>query len=451
MEQEDQQQYKRMTTEPISKLIISLSIPTVASMLITNIYNLVDAYFVGKLGTSASAAIGIVLGIQAIFQAVGFMFGHGAGSIISRRLGAKDHEAAGRFASTSFFLSLIVSVIIAILGILFLTPLMRLLGSTDTILPFAENYGFYILISAPALTASCVLNNIMRYEGKAFWAMIGLVSGGVLNMIGDPIFMFGLNMGIDGAGLSTALSQYISFGILLYMFLSGKTESKIALQYISKKPEETLDILKTGFPSLIRQTLNSVSTMALNWSAKPYGDATIAAMAIAGRVMMFIASCMIGIGQGYQPVAAYNYGAKKYSRIREGFFFTWKFGEIILGVLAILGLIFPGVIVKIFRDDPAVIQIGIPALRFQCISLLAQPLNVAANMMFQSIGKSKIASFLACLRSGIYYIPLILLLPKIMGILGVESAQMIADLLAIVTTIPFLISFFHRLPEDQSE
>lgn len=451
MEQEEQYQYKRMTTEPISKLIISLSIPTVASMLITNIYNLVDAYFVGKLGTSASAAIGIVLGIQAIFQAVGFMFGHGAGSIISRRLGAKDHEAAGRFASTSFFLSLIVSVIIAILGILFLTPLMRLLGSTDTILPFAENYGVYILISAPALTASCVLNNIMRYEGKAFWAMIGLVSGGVLNMIGDPIFMFGLNMGIDGAGLSTALSQYISFGILLYMFLSGKTESKIALQYISKKPEETLDILKTGFPSLIRQTLNSVSTMALNWSAKPYGDATIAAMAIAGRVMMFIASCMIGIGQGYQPVAAYNYGAKKYSRIREGFFFTWKFGEIILGVLAILGLIFPGVIVKIFRDDPAVIQIGIPALRFQCISLLAQPLNVAANMMFQSIGKSKIASFLACLRSGLYYIPLILLLPKIMGILGVESAQMIADLLAIVTTIPFLISFFHRLPEDQSE
>ncbi len=447
--EEGEQQYRQMTTKPIPNLIMSLSIPTIASMLITNIYNLVDAYFVGKLGTSASAAIGIVLGVQAIFQAIGFMFGHGAGSIISRKLGEKDHEAARRFASTSFFLSLIASTAAAILGLLLLTPLMRLLGSTETILPFAKNYGFYILISAPALTTSCVLNNIMRYEGKAFWAMIGLVSGGVLNMIGDPILMFGLHMGMDGAGLSTALSQYISFFILLYMFLSGKTESKIALQYISKKPREIVNILKTGFPSLIRQTLNSVSTMALNWGAKPYGDATIAAMTIAGRVMMFIASCMIGIGQGYQPVAAYNYGAKKYSRIREGFFFTWKFGEIILGILAIIGFIFPGVIVRIFRDDPAVIQIGIPALRFQCISLLAQPFNVAANMMFQSIGKSKIASFLASLRSGLYYIPLMLLLPNIIGILGVQSAQMWADLLAIITTIPFVISFFRTLPSDQ--
>ena len=218
--EEGELQYRQMTTKPIPNLIMSLSIPTIASMLITNIYNLVDAYFVGKLGTSASAAIGIVLGVQAIFQAIGFMFGHGAGSIISRKLGEKDHEAARRFASTSFFLSLIASTVAAILGLLLLTPLMRLLGSTETILPFAKNYGFYILISAPALTASCVLNNIMRYEGKAFWAMIGLVSGGVLNMIGDPILMFGLHMGMDGAGLSTALSQYISFFILLYMFLS---------------------------------------------------------------------------------------------------------------------------------------------------------------------------------------------------------------------------------------
>ena len=228
---------------PVEQLIPRLAVPTILSMMITMIYNLVDAYFVGKLGTSASAAIGVVLGVQSIFQAFGFMMGHGAGSQISIRLGEGDREAADRLFSTAFFHALVISVIVGIIGMIGLEPLMRLMGSTDTILPFSKNYGFYILISGPALVGSCVLNNVMRYEGRAVLAMFGLVAGGVLNMIGDPILMFGLGLGIDGAGLSTAISQYISFGILLYMVFSKRTISKLSLRYRSNDPKVTLAIM----------------------------------------------------------------------------------------------------------------------------------------------------------------------------------------------------------------
>ena len=220
----EQQQYQKLVMTPVEQLIPRLAIPTILSMMITMIYNLVDAYFVGKLGTSASAAIGVVLGVQSIFQAFGFMMGHGAGSQISLKLGEGDRDAADRLFSTAFFHALVISVIVGIICLFGLEPLMRLMGSTDTILPFSKNYGFYILISGPALVGSCVLNNVMRYEGRAVLAMVGLVTGGVLNMIGDPILMFGLGLGIDGAGLSTAISQYISFGILLYMVFSKRTD-----------------------------------------------------------------------------------------------------------------------------------------------------------------------------------------------------------------------------------
>ncbi len=446
MNTKERAQYQKLVLTPIPKLIPKLAIPTIISMLISMIYNVVDAYFVGKLGTSASAAIGILVSVQAVFQAIGFMCGHGSGSNISRKLGEGDHEKADRFLSVAFFLSLILSTCLSVVILLFLSPVMRFLGSTETILPYSRAYGIYILIAGPALSASCVLNNVMRYEGKAVFAMVGLVSGGVLNMIGDPIFMFGFHMGIKGAGLSTALSQYISFFILLYMFVSGKTISRIRRINLLGCFSEIKGTFQNGFPSLVRQVLNSVSSMVLNTSAMPYGDAAIAAMAIVGRVVMLLGSAMIGIGQGYQPVAAYNYGAQKYSRVRKGFFFTWGFGQVILTIMAILGFLFSTQIITLFRDDPDVIRIGTVALRFQCVAILLQPWSVAANMMFQSIGHSKVASFLSSLRNGLYFIPLILILPHLIGITGIESAQMIADVLTSLTTVPFMIRFFRTLP-----
>ena len=436
---------------PVEQLIPRLAVPTILSMMITMIYNLVDAYFVGKLGTSASAAIGVVLGVQSIFQAFGFMMGHGAGSQISIRLGEGDREAADRLFSTAFFHALVISVIVGIIGMIGLEPLMRLMGSTDTILPFSKNYGFYILISGPALVGSCVLNNVMRYEGRAVLAMFGLVAGGVLNMIGDPILMFGLGLGIDGAGLSTAISQYISFGILLYMVFSKRTISKLSLRYRSNDPKVTLAIMRVGFPSLIRQMLNSISTITLNHAAMPYGDAAIAAMAIVGRIVMFIGSAMIGLGQGFQPVSAYNFGARKYARLRKAFYFTVKAGTIVLGILAIFGFLFPAPIVGLFRDDPRVIEIGSRALRFQCIAVVMQPFSVTSNMMFQSIGRSKEASFMALLRSGLYYIPALLILPLFLGLTGIECAQMVADILTTITCIPFVARFMRETPDEDQE
>ena len=444
----EQQQYRKLVMTPVEQLIPRLAVPTIFSMMITMIYNLVDAYFVGKLGTSASAAIGVVLGVQSIFQAFGFMMGHGAGSQISVRLGEGDRDAADRLFSTAFFHALVISVIVGVLGLIGLEPLMRLMGSTDTILPFSKNYGFYILISGPALVGSCVLNNVMRYEGRAVLAMFGLVTGGVLNMIGDPILMFGLGLGIDGAGLSTAISQYISFGILLYIVFSKRTISRLSLRYRSNDPDVTLSIMRVGFPSLIRQMLNSLATITLNHCAMPYGDAAIAAMAIVGRIVMFIGSAMIGLGQGFQPVSAYNYGARKFKRLRDSFYFTVKAGMAVLGILAIFGFMFPGPVVQLFRDDPRVVEIGSRALRFQCIAVVMQPFSVTANMMFQSIGRSKEASFMAMLRSGLYYIPSLLILPLFLGLTGIECAQMVSDILTTLTCIPFVVRFMRETPEE---
>ena len=444
----EQQQYQKLVMTPVEQLIPRLAIPTILSMMITMIYNLVDAYFVGKLGTSASAAIGVVLGVQSIFQAFGFMMGHGAGSQISLKLGEGDRDAADRLFSTAFFHALVISVIVGIICLFGLEPLMRLMGSTDTILPFSKNYGFYILISGPALVGSCVLNNVMRYEGRAVLAMVGLVTGGVLNMIGDPILMFGLGLGIDGAGLSTAISQYISFGILLYMVFSKRTISRLSLRYRSNDPDVTLSIMRVGFPSLIRQMLNSLATITLNHCAMPYGDAAIAAMAIVGRIVMFIGSAMIGLGQGFQPVSAYNYGARKFKRLRDSFYFTVKAGMAVLGILAIFGFMFPGPVVQLFRDDPRVVEIGSRALRFQCIAVVMQPFSVTANMMFQSIGRSKEASFMAMLRSGLYYIPSLLILPLFLGLTGIECAQMVSDILTTLTCIPFVVRFMRETPEE---
>lgn len=447
MDAKERKQYDQLIKTPVVKVIPVLAIPTVISMMIGMIYNLVDAYFVGMLGTSAAAAIGILMSVQAVYQAIGFMCGHGSGSRISVLLGKGKKDVADVYASTGFLTSIVASSIITILAMMVISPLMMFLGSTKTILPYARIYGFYILLSGPALSASCVLNNIMRYEGKASLAMVGLVSGGVLNMIGDPIFMFGFKMGIHGAGLSTALSQYISFGILLYMFISKKTLTSISLKKAKGFGEELMRIMQNGFPSLIRQMLNSFSTMSLNIVAKPYGDAAIAGMTIVGRIIMFFASTMVGIGQAYQPVAAFNYGAKKYQRIREGFKITWILGEMVLGIFAIIAFINPEPLILLFRNDPSVLAIGKNALRFQCIALIVQPLSIVSNMMFQSIGESGKASFLAGLRSGLYYIPILVILSHLLGVLGIQSAQMVADILTSLTCIPFLVKFFRVLPK----
>ena len=439
------QQFRKMTETPIPKLILSFAAPTILSMLITSIYNLADTFFVGQISTSASGAVGVVSSLMAIIQALGFMLGHGAGSIISRSLGSQNTKAATRFASTSFFTALTFGLILAAVGLTTLPHFMMLLGSTETILPHACAYARPILIAAPLMMSSLVMNNILRYEGKASFAMIGLVTGGVLNMVLDPVFIFGFGLGTAGAGIATALSQSISFCILLSMFLRGKTVSQFQLSAVTRSPAEFGTILMTGLPSFGRQGLNSIGGMLLNIAARSYGDAAVAGMSIVSRIFMFIISVAIGTGQGFQPVAGFNYGARKYRRVEKACVFTMCASFCLLSVIVAACWFNAESLIKLFRDDPEVTAIALPAFRYQCFACFLQPVIVAGNMLFQSIGKSGRATFLACCRQGVFFIPLILTLPRMFGLLGIEICQPIADVLTFVVTVPFLFPFLHQL------
>ena len=438
-------QFRRMTETPIPQLILSLAAPTILSMLITSIYNLADTFFVGQISTSASGAVGVVSSLMAIIQALGFMLGHGAGTIISRSLGSRDTTAATRFASTSFFTALVFGVVLAVAGLGTLPHFMMLLGSTETILPHACAYARPILIAAPLMISSLVMNNILRYEGKASFAMIGLVTGGVLNIALDPLFMFVFGLGTAGAGIATALSQSISFCILLSMFLRGKTVSQFRLSAVTREARDFGRILLGGAPSFGRQGLNSIGGMLLNLAARSYGDAAVAGMSIVSRIFMFIISVAIGVGQGLQPVASFNYGARKYRRVRQAAIFTIEAAFCMLVVLVGLCWVNGDALIRLFRDDPAVTAVALPAFHYQCLTMLLQPIIVVANMTFQSVGASGRATFLACCRQGVFFIPLILILPRTHGLFGVEICQPIADVLTFLVSLPFLIAFLQQL------
>ena len=445
-------QFRQMTETPIPQLILSLAAPTILSMLITSIYNLADTFFVGQISTSASGAVGVVSSLMAIIQALGFMLGHGAGTIISRSLGSRDTTAATRFASTSFFTALVFGVVLAVAGLGTLPHFMMLLGSTETILPHACAYARPILIAAPLMISSLVMNNILRYEGKASFAMIGLVTGGVLNIALDPLFMFVFGLGTAGAGIATALSQSISFCILLSMFLRGKTVSQFRLSAVTREARDFGRILLGGAPSFGRQGLNSIGGMLLNLAARGYGDAAVAGMSIVSRIFMFIISVAIGVGQGLQPVASFNYGARKYRRVRQAAIFTIEAAFCMLVVLVGLCWVNGDALIRLFRDDPAVTAVALPAFHYQCLAMLLHPIIVVANMTFQSVGASGRATFLACCRQGVFFIPLILTLPRAFGLLGVEICQPIADVLTFLVTVPFLFPFLRQLVRmDEAE
>ncbi len=438
-------QFEKMTETPIPKLVTSLAIPTITSMLITSIYNMADTYFVSQIGTSASAATGIVFSLMAIIQAIAFAIGIGSGSTISRKLGEQNKEEADILASSGFMTSLIFGFILFIFGNIFIEPLMILLGSTKTILPYSINYAKYILFAAPFMAASFILNNILRAEGKVKLAMVGIGLGGIINIILDPIFIFYFNMGISGAAIATATSQFISFLILLSYYLRGKTIVNFSITKVSKNLNTYETIFKNGMPSFFRQGLASIATVALNLNAGNYGDYAVSAMSIIGRIFMLIFCVVIGYGQGYQPVVGYNYGAKNYYRVKESFIFTLKVGTSLMTVLALLGYILSPKIMSWFISDLSVIDIGTRALRYQCLVMPLMPLGVMANMTFQAVGKSIHATFLSSCRQGIFFLPLIIILPKFFYLKGVEITQPISDILTFVLSIPFMYNFFKNL------
>ena len=449
MKTKSMSQFDKMTKTPVSRLIIKLSIPAIISMMVTNVYNLVDTAFVGQLGNSASGAVGIVFGFMAVLQAIGFMFGNGSGSIISRLLGAKNTEQASKIASTGFFFTLLFGAVVAIISAFVLKPLVMLLGSTETISPYAQTYISYILVAAPFITASFTMNNLLRYEGKATLGMIGLIVGAVLNIAGDPILMFGLNMGIAGAGLSTCISQIVGFFVLLSMFLLHKTQCRLSVKLIV--PKFLPEIIGTGLPSLLRQGLNSLSTVVLNNCAAVYGDAAVAAMSIVSRVIFFTFSFALGVGQGFQPVCGFNYGAKKYDRLKTAFYFSVMLAEIIVVVISVGLILFPGEIVRIFRDDNTVMEIGSRALVLQGIAQLFLPFCMITEMALQSVGKKLGASVLSTLRNGLFFIPLLLILSNVRGLSGIQEAQPLTVTLAVIPSAILAVRFFRKLPKNTEQ
>ena len=444
-----QEKVAYMLSEPVPHLVCQMAVPTIISMLVTSFYNMVDTFFVGKINTQATAAGGVVFSVMALIQACGFFFGHGSGNYISRKLGAGEFEDANKMAATGFFSAFLTGVFLGVLGLIFLTPLARALGSTPTILPYTKDYLKIILFGCPFMMSSFVLNNQLRFQGSASYAMVGIVTGAVLNIVLDPVLIFTCGMGVAGAALATVISQAVSFFVLYGMSRKG---GNIRAQLKNFSPSFYLyrEMFRGGIPSLCRQGLASVAQICLNRSAGIFSgelsDAAIAAMSIVGRITMFANSALIGFGQGFQPVCGMNYGAKKYERVREGFGFCVKYATVFLVLVSAAGFAFANPLVTLFRrEDPDVIRIGTLALRLQCIVFPLNAWIVMCNMMLQSIGKAVKASVVAAARQGIFFIPLIWILPFFFGLLGVQMCQTWSDVCTMLISVPMGIGVLREM------
>lgn len=423
-----EQRYEQMIETPIPQLIVRLAIPTIISMLITSIYNMADTFFVSQISTSASGAVGIIASVMFMIQAIGFTFGMGSGNYISRSLGDKHAQEADDAASTAFFTVFIIGIVIMVLGMAFMEPIVYMLGSTQTIAPYAMDYLRYILVAAPFMLCSFVMNNILRSQGIALYAMFGIAAGGILNIILDPILIFGCGFGIAGAAIATMTSQIVSFCILLGQCNLRKDAISVRLRNFKPGLRLYGIILHAGLPSLCRQGFMSAASVVLNLAAGPYGDAAISAMSIVTRCMMFINSGLIGFGQGFQPVCGFNYGAKRYDRVLEAFWFCLKVATVVLTSFGIIFFCLASPIITAFRrEDMEVIAIGTKAFRLQLLTMPIQGWIIMCNMLTQSIGYGFRASLIAVGRQGLFLIPLLFLLPGHFGILGVQMAQPIAD------------------------
>ena len=437
-----QDNYTFLTTAPIRRVIPAMAVPTIISMLVTSIYNLVDTYYVGLLNTQATAAVGVVFPVMAIIQSIGFLFGQGSGTYMSRHLGARRLDEARQMAATSFVGSIVWGLVIAVLGLIFLKPLSIALGSTPTILPYTMEFMGVILLGAPLMTASMVINNQMRFQGNATQAMYGMISGAVLNVLLVPLFMFTFGLGILGTAIGTVLSQLFGFIVLWVMSRRGEN-IPIDLKQASSKWHFQQEILKGGTPSLTRQALASIATLMLNVAAGVYGDAAIAGMSIVSRLAFIIFAIIIGVGQGYQPFCGFNYGAGLHKRLLKGFYFTILLDMAVLVVMCGPAFVFAEELVHLLRDDPDVVVVGAVALRWQLVALPMAAVVTVCNMTLQTTGQSLSANILAAARNGIFFIPLILILPHFLGLKGVEICQAVCDILAFILAIPLIVHFFH--------
>ena len=437
--------YKRMTETPVPRLITSLAVPTIVSMLVTALYNSADTFFVGRISTQATAAVGLVFSVMAIIQALGFFCGHGSGNYLSRMLGAGRMQEASNMASTGFALAFLLGLTVSVLGLVFLRPIAQMLGATPTTLEDTVSYLRIILLGAPFMMPQIVINNQLRFQGSAIYAMVGLMAGAVINIGLDPLLIFGLHLGVDGAAIATVMGQITSF-VILYMGSRRGANIHLHIKNVRLNGHYILEIINGGSPSLFRQGMAAIATLLLNTTAgRLGGDAAIAGMSVVTRIMMLMASALIGFGQGYQPVCSFNYGANLKKRVKEGYFFCVKYGTLFLLAASAICLVFAPQIIAFFRNDPDVIAVGKAALRWQAAALPLSGCIVMTNMMLQSMGKGIKGTVMAASRNGIFFIPLVLILPRLLGLPGLEMTQACSDVLTFCLSIPLAYSELKKM------
>ena len=439
-----EQQRQLMLTEPIGPLLFKKAAPTVLIQLITVIYNTADTYFVAKIDTAASAAVGVVFSLMAIIQATGGSIGMGATSLISPMLGQKRVDDASTVGTSAALMSVLAGTLIGALGLLLLKPLVGLIGARDEVVPYAMDYARYILLAAPFMTTAFVLNNILRSEGQALYSMLAMITGGILNLFIDPLLIFTCGMGIAGAALATMLSQMTSFVIMAIIFLRDRSIVRLRPKHIGRKPSVYLHIVRMGVPTLFRQGMASLSSALLNIQAAPFGAAAVAAISIANKLYMFVRHVVLGIGQGFQPIAGYCFGAKRYSRVKKVFWYATVSMTVIGLAIAAAVFFFREPIMRWFRDDPEVVRVGSLMLRFLCVTIPLMGFSTYVNQLYQSLGFAVGATILASCRQGIFFVPLVFLLPYLFGLDGIVAVQAGADLLTCFVSIPFLIFFFKK-------
>ena len=435
--------YRFLTQAPVYRVILTMAVPTIISMLVNCLSNIVDTYFVGQIDTQSTAAVGVVFSLMCLIQALGAFFGQGSGSYMSRELGARRRNNASVMAATGLVYALLVGIVVCVSGLLLLRPLSLWLGSTPTILPYTEQYMAIILLGAPFQIAAFALNSQLRMQGNARHAMWGIIAGALLNVVLDPVLIFVCSLGLRGAALATVVGQIVSF-LILYIMCSRSSASAVRLQLrrFSLRLHLVKEIVYGGSPSLSRQGLASIAVVLLNLAAADYGDAAIAAMSIVSRGTIFVICVIVGLGQGFQPFCGYCYGAQLYKRMHQGFWFTVVTGTVFLVIVSGVVFYFAEATVRLFRDDPIVIAVGVTTLRWQ---LAAYPLNafiMTGNMMLQTTRRPFRANVLASARKGLLFIPFILILPHLFGLMGIAMCQAVCDVVTFLIAIPIVRSAF---------
>ena len=428
-----------LLTGPVFPQVVRFGIPTMISMLTPAIYNTTAAYFVSDLGTTAIAALGIVFALHMIMASIGIMAGQGCASQTSRLLGAGDDEAAGFIAGTGIVVSLFGGTLLTVLGLVFVEPLLRILGATPTIMPDAKAYAQVLLMCAPIISVGFTFNNLLRSEGLAIVGMRALLTGGLFNLVLTPCFIQGLGMGIEGAAWAAVIAQTVSTCLLVSHYVRGQGLLKILLPTKARFVALAPRILRNGLPILLRNGLAAVAASVLNVTAAGFGDAAVAGMSIVGRVIMIVNAIMVGLGQGYQPVAGFNWGAGNYLRVRTALLSTVTVGTCFMTLSGLVGWWFAKDIVSVFANgDPDVIAVGTLALQCQFMCFPFIPGSMIANMTYQVLGRAKVASLLSSLRQGLCFLPLIVVLPNYYGLTGLAAAQPLADVAATLLSLFFL-------------